>query len=160
VEPGRPEVVSRADREILVFTEHDAKHDATAEATGASAHSSLDAIAKPVAEPQDASPATGLSPARRPEDDVDPLAREPGTLVEAVLLRTRLLDPDVRLEDRAPRRRAPDRQGHEDAFSYGAASERSCLREHAGRERGRARRRDRDQLGFTGLSDVRDEDAP
>jgi hypothetical protein len=64
----------------------------------------LDTIPEAVSDAGDAPSSTDLPPAAAAEDGVDPLARQPGPLVEPALGLARLGNASHGLEDRAARR--------------------------------------------------------
>ena len=146
VETGGAEVVLHVVRQPLVLAEHDTENDAAADAGRASPDGALDPVAKAISEAGNPAASADLPPARCVQDDVDALAREPAALVEPVLRAARLLDPDGRLEDGAPRRRAADGKHEEHALLYLCATERPRQRDDARRPGRRARRGDRDEL--------------
>ncbi len=120
VQPRCPEVVLHPSREALVLAEDDTEHDAAADALRAAPDGALDAVAERVTDSGDPAAPPDLAPARRLEHDVDALARQPGALVEAVLLRPRLRDANRRLDDGTARWRAADGE-HEQGRARSAA---------------------------------------
>ena len=80
---------------------------------------------------------------------MDALARQPGALVEAVLLGPRLRDANCRLDDGTARWRAADGEHGKDALAQPLASERPRHGEHADRIGRGTSRRDGDELGDT-----------
>ena len=125
VQPGGAEVVLHVGGEPLVLAEHDTEHDSASGAVGPARDGALDPVAEDVAEPGEPASPPDLAPARRLEHDLDSLTRKPRALVEAVLLRPRLGDPDRRLQDGSTRRRAPDREDEQHALADRLVPERS-----------------------------------
>jgi hypothetical protein len=104
VQPGRPKVSANLVRETFVLAEDNAEHERTAHSADSAPNCSLYAIPDVVSDAGKAASSTGLPPGATPEHDVDSLARQPGSLVEATLGLARLGDPSNGLEDRTPRR--------------------------------------------------------
>ena len=125
VQPGGAEVVLHVGGEPFVLAEHDTEHDSATGAVGPARHGTLDPVPEDVAEAGEPASPPDLAPARRLEHDVDSLARKPRALVEAVLLRPWLGDPDRRLQDGSARRRAPDRENEQHALADRLVPERS-----------------------------------
>ena len=118
IQAGGTEVVLNVRGQAFVLAEHDPEHDPAADSVRSARNGALDPLAKPVAEPGEPAATTELAPARRVEDDADPLAREPLPLVEAVVFGPWLDDSHRGLEDRAScRRRAADREHEQHALA-------------------------------------------
>jgi hypothetical protein len=106
-------------------------------------------------------------PPRRPtcrqleasEDDVNALAGEPGTLVEAVPLGARLGYADAGLQNRSSRRRATNGKHEEHTLAHRSPPKLACDGDDARRPRRRASRCDGDELGRAGLTHLGREDA-
>ena len=159
VQPRGAEIVLHVGRQALVLPEHDSEHDAATGAARSARHSAFDPVPEDVAEAGDSTASPDLTPARRIEDDVDSLTREPRSLVEAAFLRTRRRDPDGCLEDGSPRRRPPDRQDEQDALAHRLVPERARHGDDARRPGRRSGRRDGDELRDARRPDVVGEDA-
>ena len=117
------EVLADTVRKSLVLAENDTEDERPLHSAGAAADGLLDSVAQSVTGPGDAVAASDLAPGAAPEDHVDPLACEPGTLVEAVFGTARLGHANDRLQDRAARRRAADRQDEEHTLAERLPSE-------------------------------------
>ena len=160
VETGGAEVVLHVVRQPLVLAEHDAENDAAADAGRAAPDGELDPVAKAIADAGNPAASADLPPARRLQDDVDALAREPAALVEAVLRAARLLDRGRVASRIAPRGgERPTGSTRSTRSLYLRATERARHRDDARRPRRRARRGDRDELGDARFAEVGREDA-
>ena len=160
IQAGGTEVVLNVRGQAFVLAEHDPEHDPAADSVRSARNGALDPLAKPVAEPGEPAATTELAPARRVEDDADPLAREPLPLVEAVVFGPWLDDSHRGLEDRAScRRRAADREHEQHALADRHVPEGPRGREHARRPGRRACRRDRHELRRSGLAEFADQHA-
>ena len=160
IEAGGTEVVLNVRWQAFVLAEHDPEHDPAADSVRPACDGALDPLAKAIAEPGEPAATTEIAPARRVEDDVDSLTREPVPLVEAVVFGPRLDDPHCGLEDRASRRRrAADREDEQHALADRHVSEGPGDRDNACRPGRRAGGRDRHELGGARLADAAGEHA-
>ena len=129
-EARRPEVLTDILGQALVLAEDDAEDECALHPVRATPDGVLDSVAQAVTEARDAAAASDLTPAAAPEDHVDPLAREPGALVEAVLGTAWLRHAHDRLQDGAARRRAADREDQKRTLAQRTAAEGAGLSGH------------------------------
>jgi len=159
-EPGSTKVLPDRLRQPLVLPEDHAQNECPLHAVRAPPDRSLDSIAQAIATARNATATSDLSPCARPRDDVDPLAGEPRTLVEAAVLgASGLGHPNDRFQDGAARRRAADREDEEHPLSQRLSAKRSNLGRHAYRPRCRPRRPGHDEPGRPRLADLGQEHA-
>ena len=159
-EPGGPKVLPDRLRQPLVLAEDDAQDERALHAVRAPPDRSLDSIAQAIAAARDTTTRADLSPRARACDDVDSLASEPGTLVEAAVLGTSWLGhAHDRFQDGAARRRAADRKHEEHPFSQRLSAKRSNLGRYAYCPRCLPRRPRDDEPHRPRLADLRQERA-
>ena len=159
VQPGGPEVVLYVGGEPLVLAEQDTEHDPATGAVGPACHGTLDPVPEDVAEAGETASPSDLAPARRLEHDPDSLTCKPRALVEAILLRPRLRDPDRCLQDGSTRWRAPDGENEQHTLADCLVPERTRHGDDSRRPLGRARGCDGDELCSARLADLVDEKA-
>jgi hypothetical protein len=122
IQTGGAEVLAHALGQALVLAEHDSEHERSSQPVGPALDRRDDAFPKAIADAPDPAAPSDLPPGRRVDDDVDPLPREPGVFVEALVGASWLPDAHDGLQDRATRRRTTDREHEQDALAHLRAS--------------------------------------
>jgi hypothetical protein len=110
VETGLPEAVLELPGQPLIRAQHHACDQRRPLAVETGCDPAADEPAEPIGDATEPSPAAELVPAAPVQDDVHALAAEPGSFVEAVLRRPRLLRLGDRLDHGPLGRRSPERQ--------------------------------------------------
>ena len=156
-----PEVLLDVFRQSFVLAEDDPENQSTPDSLGSAPDRTLDSIAKTIAASGDAATTAELAPRAPAENDVDPLAREPGTLVEAsgAVCDSRLGHADDRLQDGTPRRRPTYGERQKHPFAQMLPAEASDLGRNPDCPRRRACRSRHYELRPPGLAHVGEERA-
>ena len=135
VEPGGLEVGAELVREPLVLAEHDPYEHRAPLATEPRGDRARNVRTEPVGDTADPAAPAHDPPVAAVQDDMDAAARQPATLVEAVLHTARSAHRDPQDEDGALRRRAADGELEQDFLAERARIELTHLGGNAKRER-------------------------
>jgi hypothetical protein len=152
IETRGPELGTRPIRESFVLAEDHAEHERPTHSADSPPDRPLDPISDAVSDAGEPAASTDLPPCASTYDDVDPLARQPGSLVEATFGLTWLGDPSRGLDDCTPWRRSTHRKQEENPLAEAPLAESPHLGLRANSPRRCSRGTDDDELGTRGLA--------
>ncbi len=159
VEAGGLEVVAQVVRQPLVLAQDDPGEHGVPLAFEPGRDRACDVRAQAIREAADAAAPADDPPVAPVQDDVDAAAREPATLVEAVLRTSRRRDGRPELQHGSLGRRAAERQFEQHALAESTLVEAPHLGREPQRERRSAHRSGDDGSDRRGAADLRVEHA-